>query len=51
MCMNDTLVDFFEQKTEARINKSLLYCKDESKAAMVYVERLLSIPLWDMLIM
>lgn len=45
--MKDTLVDFFEQKTEARINKSLLYCKDESKAAMEYIDKLLSIPLGE----
>lgn len=43
--MNNTLADFFEQKTEMKINKSLLYCKDDRKVAEEYVGALLSIPL------
>lgn len=43
--MNETLVDFFEYKTENRINKALLYCKDDNKESEDYVKSLIEIPM------
>ena len=43
--MNDIIIDFFCHNTEKRINKELLYCKDNKCEAKNYVVALLNLPL------
>lgn len=43
--MSDILMDFFEYNTENKLNKAILYCKNDRETSKDYVNSLLEVPI------